>query len=75
MTDGFSTCMDLLDEVEQSSFAALTLPALTVQQRSLLLARLTALYGAIAADTGAAAASAVRDLQERELEIASCWFG
>jgi hypothetical protein len=75
MTDGFSMCMDLLDELEQNSVAALTLPVLTAQERSLLLGRLTALYAAIAADTGAAAASAARDLQDRELQLASRWFG
>jgi hypothetical protein len=67
--------MALLDELEQSSLPPLMLSALTAAERSLLLGRLVALQATIAADAGQAAARAALELQERELQAASRWFG
>jgi hypothetical protein len=72
MTDEFSKSMALLDALEQSASADLVGSALTAQERSLLLARLRTLYATTAADPGA---SAAEPLRERELQVASGWFG
>jgi hypothetical protein len=64
--------MALLDELEQSASADLVSSALTAHERSLLLARLRTLY--VTAATEAGASEAVQP-QERELQLASRWFG
>lgn len=64
--------MALLDKLEQSSLAALASPALTAQDRSRLLGRLTALYATVAANAGT---SVALELGTLELQVASRWFG
>jgi hypothetical protein len=75
MADDFSRCMALLEELEQSSLHATNPPALSAEERSLLLARLFGLCAAVATEAGEATASAVLELGARQLRISSSWFG
>jgi hypothetical protein len=74
MADDFSTYMALLDELQQSSLAALVLPRLSPEEREDLLTRLAELYATVARTAGEAQASAL-ELAEQDLQAASRWFG
>jgi hypothetical protein len=64
--------MALLDELEESACTGPVRSALTAQERSLLLTRLMSVYATAAAEPGA---SATVQRPERELQVASRWFG